>query len=153
MSEDPGQPPPVGFARFRRRAAELVGDREALRRLGQESLERIDERAPRLGSTLDDLATLVRLINAWVRAEYREVPRGTLVLVVAAVLYFVVPLDLIPDFLGGLGLIDDIAVIGWVVREVRKDLDAFRAWEARQDAMETMIGRSQVPDAPPDERG
>jgi uncharacterized membrane protein YkvA (DUF1232 family) len=143
--------PPVGFERFRRRATDLVGDRERLRALGAEALDRMEERAPRLGDAIGELRTLVRLIGAWSRAEYREVPRASLVLVAAAVLYFVVPLDVIPDFLFGVGLVDDIAVIGWVVRQVRRDLDAFRAWEARQDAMETMVGRSQVPtEKPPD---
>lgn len=150
MSDDDDRPP-VGFERFRRRASGIVGDRERLRALGAEGFDRIEERAPRIGAVIEELRTLVRLLGAWGRAEYREVPRSSLVLVAAAVLYFVVPLDLVPDFLFGIGLLDDVAVVAWVVRQVRRDLDDFRAWEARQDAMETMIGRSQVPDVKPDE--
>ncbi|HSG89970.1 MAG TPA: YkvA family protein [Pseudomonadales bacterium] len=150
---DKSDPPPLGFERFRRRAAEMVEDREALRKLGAQALERARVRSPALGAAVDDLLTLVRLLQAWVRADYREISKSTLVLVVAAVLYFVVPFDLIPDFLGGLGFVDDIAVVGWVMRHMRKELQDFRYWETRSDAMETIVGRSQVPHVDPDRPG
>lgn len=136
--------PPLGFERFRRRAAALVEDRAGLRELGERALDRIDVRRARLGDVVDDLNTLVRMMNSWVRAEYRQVPRTTIIVVVAAILYFVVPTDLIPDFIFGLGLVDDIAVIGWVARELRRDLADFRDWEQRQDTMATFIGRSPL---------
>lgn len=144
MSE--GSRPPLGFGRFRRRAGRLLEDRSRIRALGEQALDRIDLRGSRLGDALEDLDTLRRLMNAWVRAEYREVPRSTIVLVVAAVLYFVVPTDLIPDFVVAIGFVDDIAVIGWVARELRRELSSFRDWEQRQDAMETFIGRSPLRD-------
>ena len=43
--------------------------------------------------------------------------------------YFVVPLDVIPDFILGWGLIDDIAVIGYVFGQVQVEIAAFRAWQ------------------------
>lgn len=136
--------PPLGFERFRRRAAALVEDRAGLRELGERALDRIDVRGARLGEVVEDLNTLVRLMNAWVRAEYRQVPKATVVIAVAGILYFVVPTDLIPDFIVGLGFLDDVAVIAWVAREFRRDLADFRDWEQRQDAMETFIGRSPL---------
>lgn len=136
--------PPFGFERFRRRAAKLVEDRTQLRELGERAIDRIDLRGARLGEVVEDLNTFIRLMNAWVRAEYRQVPRTTLIVAVAAVLYFVVPTDLIPDFIIGLGFIDDVAVIAWVARELKRDLADFRHWEQRQDAMETFIGRSPL---------
>lgn len=142
--------PPVGFARFRRRAADLVQDREALRRLAGQGFERVELHAAALDSVLDELRTLIRLLDAWVRADYRQVSHSTLTLVAAAVLYFVMPTDLVPDFLLGFGFVDDIAVVGWVVRHLRGELEAFRRWEQRADAMETMVGRAVVPDRDPD---
>jgi uncharacterized membrane protein YkvA (DUF1232 family) len=142
--------PPAGFARFRRRAANLVQDREALRRLAGQGFERVEVHSGALDSVLDDLRTLIRLLDAWVRADYRQVSRSTLTLVAAAVLYFVVPTDLIPDFLFGFGFVDDIAVVGWVARHIRGELEVFRRWEQRTDAMDTMVGRSMVPDQDPD---
>ena len=137
---------PIGFERFRRRAAALVEDRQQLKALGEAALDRSERRGGVLGEAVEDLRALLRLMNAWVRAEYRDIPRATFVMVVAAILYFVVPLDVVPDFLLGLGYVDDVAVIGWVARQLRRDLEAFREWEAKQDAMETFIGRSPLRD-------
>jgi uncharacterized membrane protein YkvA (DUF1232 family) len=48
---------------------------------------------------------------------------------VAAILYFISPLDVIPDFIPGVGYVDDVAVIAWVLNSIAHDLDDFRAWE------------------------
>jgi len=146
MSGPTEKSPPLGFARFRRRAAVLAEDRSRLKELSERALVRLERRSGAIASVVDDLRTMVRLINAWARAEYREIPKTTLVLVVAAVLYFVVPTDMIPDFIVGLGYLDDVAVIGWVARELRRELQAFRVWESGQDGMETFIGRSPLRD-------
>lgn len=71
---------------------------------------------------------LVELLKAWLSGEYRSVERSTLVAVLAALIYFVVPLDLIPDFLFGWGFIDDVAVITYVLNQIAHELEAFRQW-------------------------
>jgi hypothetical protein len=42
---------------------------------------------------------------------------------------FISPLDLIPDTIPGVGLLDDAVVVGRVIKSVRKELEQFRAWE------------------------
>jgi uncharacterized membrane protein YkvA (DUF1232 family) len=46
-----------------------------------------------------------------------------------AAVYFVVPVDLLPDALPGVGFVDDVLVIRAVVESVRDELERFRAWE------------------------
>lgn len=86
----------------------------------------------RLGEAKQQLATLLRLLKAWLNGRYRQVSPATLVAAVAAVLYFVLPLDLIPDFILGLGLVDDIAVIAWVLSRFQTELQQFSQWELSQ---------------------
>jgi uncharacterized membrane protein YkvA (DUF1232 family) len=50
------------------------------------------------------------------------------------IIYFVSPIDLIPDFIPVAGYVNDAAVIAFVVRQVKIDLDKFTAWEAEQRA-------------------
>ena len=52
--------------------------------------------------------------------------------VVAAVLYFVVPFDAVPDFLFGWGLVDDAAVLSFVAAQIAGELDAFAEWQKAQ---------------------
>jgi uncharacterized membrane protein YkvA (DUF1232 family) len=79
----------------------------------------------------DDLQTAIRLARAWGRRDYRRVPRSTIVLIVGGLLYFLSPIDAILDAIPVLGLLDDAMVLGWVLRQVRCELDAFRAWEGQ----------------------
>ena len=55
-----------------------------------------------------------------------------LVAVVAGLLYFLSPIDAIPDWLPGIGFIDDLAVLGWVMRKWSAELEAFRVWKDAQ---------------------
>ena len=75
-----------------------------------------------------DFLLLFRLVRAWVRGEYRDVPRKSVFWAIFAILYFLSPIDLIPDIFPG-GYLDDIAVISFVVRRIKGDLDKFSGWE------------------------
>ncbi len=72
---------------------------------------------------------LGRLIKAYALGHYREVPWKTILLIVAAVIYFVNPLDLIPDLVPLTGLTDDFAILLWVYNTVSNEIDKFLRWE------------------------
>ncbi len=89
------------------------------------------------------LTALFRLLRAYVRKEYRDIPWGSIVLVIAAIIYFVSPIDLIPDILPG-GFIDDAMIIGFIIAQIKSDLDNFLAWEVEQLHGEDDIESSQA---------
>lgn len=72
---------------------------------------------------------LGRLLRAHVKGQYRVQSFRFLLILVAAVIYFLNPLDLIPDFIIGIGLTDDLAVVTWVFQAAASELDAFMKWE------------------------
>lgn len=80
--------------------------------------------------TLVYLQAMLRLIRAYYRGQYRAVPVATLLIVIAALIYLVNPLDLIPDWIPGLGLLDDAFILALVVRRTREALDQFIEWES-----------------------
>ncbi|AYC32218.1 DUF1232 domain-containing protein [Pseudomonas cavernae] len=86
----------------------------------------------RLTGVKEDLQLLQALCVAWWRGEYRAISRQALLAVVAALLYFLSPLDAIPDLLFGVGFVDDLAVLAWLMSTWRQELDAFRVWCAVQ---------------------
>jgi uncharacterized membrane protein YkvA (DUF1232 family) len=83
-----------------------------------------------LGEVWDSLMAFLRLLRAYARKEYTNISWQHLVLIVAAVLYFLAPIDVIPDWIIGLGFLDDAAVVAWVIKAVKRDLDDFRKWES-----------------------
>jgi uncharacterized membrane protein YkvA (DUF1232 family) len=120
------------FAGLLNRAAQYLSNPDKLRDL----LTKARTKADSTGSggpfkyLWDSLMTFLRLIRAYVTGEYREISWQSLTLIVAAILYFVIPIDLIPDFLVGVGYVDDVAVLAWVIGVVSPELEAFRRWEA-----------------------
>lgn len=72
---------------------------------------------------------LGRLLRAHVKGQYRVQSFRFLLILVAAVIYFLNPLDLVPDFIIGIGLTDDLAVVTWVFQAAASELDAFMKWE------------------------
>ena len=80
-------------------------------------------------SFLDGVRTLMRMLLAYKRGEYKAIPWKSLVLIIATLVYFVSPFDFIPDLLPLVGLSDDIALVLWVVQSLKDDIRDFRAWE------------------------
>ena len=68
-------------------------------------------------------------VNAYTSKEYTYVPWKTICLIVAGLIYFIYPVDLIPDFIPVSGLIDDIALIAWIYESIQDDIDNFLEWE------------------------
>jgi uncharacterized membrane protein YkvA (DUF1232 family) len=79
----------------------------------------------------DNLRTLMRMVNAYRLGTYRTVPWQTVGMIIAILVYFVLPLDFVPDVLPVLGFTDDFALVFWALRSFSSDIEAFRAWEAQ----------------------
>ena len=77
----------------------------------------------------DHFLVIGRMIKAHVAGDYKIRSLRILIILLAAVIYFINPLDLIPDFIFGIGLADDLAVLTWVYRAAADEINAFRSWE------------------------
>lgn len=82
-----------------------------------------------IGRLWYDLPLLVRLLRAWKNGSYPGLSMRTLATVAAGILYVLSPVDLVPDFIPGVGLIDDVAVLALLLHTLAQDLAVFRAWE------------------------
>jgi len=91
------------------------------------------------GATYDSLREnvmlLVRLLKAYVKGDYKTVPWKSLTRIIAVLLYFLSPIDVIPDILPIIGLTDDIALVVWLFNAIGDDLDAFREWESKRNTI------------------
>ena len=132
--------PPEGFAHYRTRAGMLIRSPSELRALTRRAARKLTSDGTRISDALravrDELELLLALLKAWAEGEYRDVSTRTLITIVAGVFYFVVPLDLVPDFIAGLGLLDDAVVISYVVGMVREELVAFATWQKNREREE-----------------
>ena len=82
-----------------------------------------------IGRRWTDLPLLFRLLKAWKDGSHRGLSVRTLASLIAALLYVLSPVDFMPDFIPGIGLIDDAAVLAFLLHSMAQDLAAFRVWE------------------------
>jgi uncharacterized membrane protein YkvA (DUF1232 family) len=120
-------------AAFRRAALDAeayLRDPARLRQLVQDAVGKVNiiPRGP-FGEAWPYLLAMIRVVRDYQRAEYRDIAAPKLLNVVAALIYFVSPFDVIPDWLPVLGHIDDSFVVTLALKSIRADLDAFMAWE------------------------
>ena len=81
------------------------------------------------GETWPYLLAMIRVIRDYQRGDYRDMAASKLLIIIAAIIYFVSPFDVIPDWIPVLGHIDDAFVVALALKSVRTDLDTFMAWE------------------------
>ena len=110
-------------------AEEYASDEEKTTSLLDEAIRKSRRHKGVLAKCWDDLTALIRLVRAYIKGEYRDVSWETIVWAIAAIIYFITPIDPIPDFIPGIGFLDDAAVIALAIASVRKDVDNFREWE------------------------
>ncbi|MEI8032861.1 MAG: YkvA family protein [Chlorobiaceae bacterium] len=85
-----------------------------------------------LGDAAGKIRALGRMLRCYATREYTDIPWQTIVLIAAALIYFVAPFDLIPDFIPLVGFADDVAIISSLFSSIITDVERFTAWEARK---------------------
>ncbi len=118
--------------RTRSKAEDYLHDPQKSKRLLDDAVrksKKVSAHKGPLSEMWENLKALFRLMQAYVRREYTKAPWGSVVLITVAIIYFVSPIDLVPDWLPLAGFIDDAAVLAFVLRQVKTDLDKFVEWE------------------------
>ena len=122
----------AAFKRAKSRAEDYAKDPNKLNDLIDKAIKKAASKKGALVVVWSQLMACMRLIRAYANGSYRKIPWPSLLTIIAAVIYFVMPIDLVPDFIVGFGLLDDAALLGWAVKHFGTDIDAFIAWEDDQ---------------------
>lgn len=77
-----------------------------------------------------DLRLLINLFKDWYNGVYREIPWYSIAAIILGFLYLISPVDLVPDMIPGLGQIDDVVIIRWILTHIAKqDLNKYRQFK------------------------
>ena len=112
-------------------AEEVVGSNVAVKSLIERvlALLAIPKVRKEIKKVIEKVKVLVEMLGAYVKGEYKKIPKKTLILLVAALIYLVNPFDLIPDFIPGIGYLDDARVIIFVFQSIFEDIQEFARWK------------------------
>ena len=93
---------------------------------------------PVLGNLVEDLITMTQLVSDCLKGIYEDLPRGTVIGILAALFYAFSPVDLILDIIPFAGYLDDAAVISLILElGLARDLMQYRDWK-RQKRLEAI---------------
>lgn len=118
-----------GYKKYESKANDYMNDKEKADGLLKEAMEKANNKKGALSEVWEKLQLLFDIFRAWIKGDYKEIPTKSIIMIIAGILYFVSPVDLIPDFIVGLGLVDDAAVIGFVIKSISDDLESFKEWK------------------------
>ncbi len=133
---------PKGFKISKGKAKKYVKDPEKTKLLLKNAMKKAKKNKESLEKIWYDLMALFRLIGAWAKGEYKNVPMKIILLGISAIIYFLMPFDLIPDCIPIAGYFDDAAVIGYVIKSMGDYLETFRIWEKTKN--EELSGNVQL---------
>ena len=77
----------------------------------------------------EKVTLLGNLIKAYATGEYRQIELPNLLKIIAGFIYFISPIDLIPDFLPFIGLTDDVALLMFIINSIDGELIKFEQWK------------------------
>lgn len=109
-------------------AEKLLNNKDELERT-LERIERKLEKIPFAGESLAMVPVFISLVKNNIWGEYKDIPYGTIIAVVGVLLYLLSPVDVIPDILPGVGLLDDAAVLTACYNLFKDDIDEYKEWK------------------------
>ena len=123
------------FDKSKEKAKKLLEDEDKMDRF-LERLEKKLKHIPVVGGILSEIPTLISLVKAFIQKKYLEIPIGSVIAIVGALIYFLSPVDLIPDLLPAIGLADDAAVLTLAFKLVHDDVVEFKSWRGKNQPKE-----------------
>jgi len=128
---------------YEQEAEQYVENPKRMNPLIRNTWQKVTNNKGALSTALSPITLFAEMIRAYQKGEYRQIERKTMLKVVGALVYLVSPIDLIPDFIFGLGLADDIAVITFVAKTVFEELSRFSDWKDEQERLRTQPFQSE----------
>lgn len=125
------------FRKSENRATVILKDKSKANDTIKDALGKAVTNKGDLEGVWSKMVLLFAVSKDYVNGDYTEIPKKSIIAILGGLIYFLSPIDIVPDFVPVLGFIDDIFVLNLVYRQVLKDLEKYKTWK---DAQIKMIG-------------
>lgn len=88
---------------------------------------------PLVGNKLAVVPIMASLLKSYIKKEYTDIPIGTIIAIISALIYFVSPIDIVPDSIPALGYFDDAAVVAACWLLVESDVNEYSTWREKHN--------------------
>ena len=117
------------FGSSKEKAEEMINDEEKAEQVIDEAAEKAEKERSSLGNVWHQLQLFISLLKDYFSGEYTHVPKAHIVIILAGILYFIMPFDFAPDFIPGIGYIDDAFVLSVIARQMIYILEEYETWK------------------------
>ena len=117
------------FSSFTKNAKSVLEDKKQTISKLQEAFKKANLNKGNLTTIWEELNLFLSLAKDYSLGNYTTIPTRSIIATFASLLYFLSPLDFIPDFILGLGFIDDIYILTLVYKQLTKDLEKYKQWK------------------------
>ena len=94
---------------------------------------KINKAYPALKSALENVRVLYAVFKDTVKGKYKLHP-ASLAMIGGGLLYFILPADLVPDFIPIVGYLDDLAVLTTIVNSLKEEIREYQIWKEKESS-------------------
>jgi len=120
------------FKRSESKASVILKDKSKANDTIKEALGKAVTNKGQLEGVWAKMVLLFAVAKDYVNGDYTEIPKRSIIAILGGLIYFLSPIDVVPDFVPVLGFIDDVFVLNLVYKQVLKDLEKYKIWKDAQ---------------------
>lgn len=120
------------FKKSQGKASDILNDKNKASETIKEALGKAVTNKSDLEGVWAKMLLLFAVSKDYVNGDYTEIPKRSIVAILGGLIYFLSPIDVVPDFVPVLGFIDDIFILNLVYKQVIKDLEKYKTWKDNQ---------------------
>ena len=113
------------------RAQRIISDPERMERLAKDSFSLIRGKK-KFSEVQSEAVLLINMVKDTVKGRYKGLGKKNVTMIVAGLLYLVNPMDIVPDFIFGIGFADDLGVLVYVISRLSEEIARYRQWKKPQ---------------------
>jgi len=111
-----------------KKAEEIINDEDKMEKF-LNRLEKKLNKVPIGGNVLSMIPVMISMLRSYFKKEYKNIPLGTLIALVSALLYWLTPADVIPDVIPIAGYVDDATVITACIKLINDDIKEYKKFK------------------------
>lgn len=130
------------FKKSEDKATVVLNDKNKAKQTIQDALGKAVTNKGDLEGIWTKLLLLFAVSKDYVNGNYTEIPKRSIIAIIGGLIYFLSPIDVVPDFIPVLGFIDDVFILNLVYKQVVKDLEKYKIWKDQQNNIISLDGAS-----------
>jgi uncharacterized membrane protein YkvA (DUF1232 family) len=118
------------LAKAEKKASSNMKDKAFIGKLLYQVINKLRSNPPKFKELKEQINLIIDFLKQYLSGNYKNVNKSSVITLVAALIYFVNPFDLIMDYIPGIGYLDDMGIIMFVYQKLSQEFQDFKDWKA-----------------------